>query len=133
MIKELPAKGVAKITGLINILSALTQVKYTLLASPFFQQLKGEANERRINTVCQYVHKHTDEEISIAKAASLIHLSGSAFCKFFKRATGKTFSDYVNTVRIGNACHLLTKTDKTIAEIAFACSFESLTYFNRVF
>ncbi len=77
--------------------------------------------------------KHAGEKISISKAASLIHLSESAFCKFFKKGIGKTFSDYVNTIRIGNACHLLTETDKTMAEIAYASGFESLTWFNRVF
>jgi len=134
MVKQLTAKkGVAKITGLLNILNDLTQIRYEQLVSPFFLRLKGKPNEKRINTVCQFIQKHADEKISISKAASLIHLSDSAFCKFFKRATGKTFSDYVNAIRIGNACHLLTETDKTIAEIAFASGFESLTYFNRIF
>lgn len=134
MIKQLPAsEGVEKITGLLNILDHLTQKKHKILASPFFQPLKGKTNERRINTVCQHIQKHAAEKISIKKSAALIHLSESAFCKFFKRATGKTFSDYVNTIRIGNACHLLIESDKTISEIAFACGFESLTYFNRIF
>ena len=45
----------------------------------------------------------------------------------------ETFSDYVNDIRIGNACQQLTESDKTIGEIAFDSGFESLTYFNRVF
>lgn len=134
LIAQLPGKaGVEKIAALLNILNGLAQKKYKLLASPFFLRVKGKTNEKRINTVCQYIQKHAGEKISITKAASLIHLSDSAFCKFFKRGIGKTFSDYVNTIRIGNACHLLTETDKTIAEIAFASGFESLTYFNRIF
>jgi AraC-like DNA-binding protein len=63
----------------------------------------------------------------------MIHLSDAAFCKFFKRATGKTFSDYVNDIRIGLACSLLTESDRTVNEIAYQCGFESLSYFNRVF
>ncbi|MFN2438513.1 MAG: helix-turn-helix domain-containing protein [Chitinophagaceae bacterium] len=55
------------------------------------------------------------------------------FVKFFKRGMGKTFSDYVNTIRIGNACHLSSETCKTIAKIAFTSGFESLTYFNGIF
>ena len=47
--------------------------------------------------------------------------------------TGKTFSDYVNDFRIGNACYMLTETDKTISQIALEVGFENLTYFNRVF
>jgi AraC-like DNA-binding protein len=69
----------------------------------------------------------------IHKAAALIHLSPGAFCKFFKRITGKTFSDYVNEVRIANVCNQLMATDKQVAEIAYGNGFETLTYFNRVF
>jgi AraC-like DNA-binding protein len=47
--------------------------------------------------------------------------------------TGKTFSDYVNDIRIANVCNELLATDKQIAEIAYANGFETLTYFNRIF
>ena len=63
----------------------------------------------------------------------MIHLSVSAFCKFFKRASGKTFSDYTNEIRIAFACQLLIETDMSISEIATASGFDSMSYFNRVF
>ena len=71
--------------------------------------------------------------LSIQKAAVLINLSPSAFCKFFKRMTGKTFSDYVNDIRITNVCSQLLASDRQIAEIAYGNGFETLTYFNRIF
>ena len=80
-----------------------------------------------------YINKDFTTQLSIKKAASLIHLSESAFCKFFKKVSGKTFSDYVNEMRIAYACSLLTETDKTIGQIAYSSGFDSLTYFNRVF
>ena len=80
-----------------------------------------------------YVQKEFKETVSLKKAASIIHLSESAFCKFFKRTSGKTFSDYTNEIRIAHACQLLIETDKPIIEIANDSGFESLTYFNRVF
>ncbi len=133
-LKLLPQKtGVDKITGLLQILGALAQMNHTALASPFYQPLKGNENENRINKVCQYVQKHATEKLTIQKAASLIHLSPGAFCKFFKRITGKTFSDYVNDIRIAHVCHQLMTTDKQIAEIAYGNGFETLTYFHRVF
>jgi len=69
----------------------------------------------------------------LQKAAALIHLTDSAFCKYFKRISGKTFSDYVNDIRIAHACELLIETDKTIAQIANESGYETLTYFNRIF
>ena len=47
--------------------------------------------------------------------------------------TGKTFSDYVNDIRIAKVCNDLLATDKQIATIAFENGFETLTYFNRIF
>jgi AraC-like DNA-binding protein len=79
------------------------------------------------------VQKHAAEPLTIHKAAALIHLSPGAFCKFFKRITGQTFSDYVNDIRIANVCSELMATDKQVAEIAYGNGFETLTYFNRAF
>ncbi len=133
-IKLLPAKtGFEKITGLLHILNELSALKSVSLASSLYQPLKGKENENRINKVCQYVQTHATEPLTIHKAAALIHLSPGAFCKFFKRITGKTFSDYVNDIRIANVCSQLMATDKQVAEIAYGNGFETLTYFNRVF
>lgn len=133
-LESLPARqGVEKITSLIRILHQLSAHPYQKLSSESFHPVKGEETESRVNKVCQYIQKHSDEPLSLDQAAALIHLSRSAFSKFFKRATGKTFSDYVNDIRIGKACRLLTQTDKAINEIAYATGFDSLTYFNRVF
>jgi AraC-like DNA-binding protein len=133
-IKNLPDKnGVEKISLLLQILNGLGNQKPVLLASAYFQPVKGSINENRITKVFQYIQENSTRNINLENVAALIHLSKSAFCKFFKRTTGKTFSDYVNEIRIGNACHLLAETDKTIADICYCCGFESPTYFNRIF
>ena len=131
-IEALPeSKGVGRITGLLEILQALTGG--VALASPYFQPAFGKKAEGRINEVFRLIDQHYAEGLSLPKVASLVGLSESAFCKFFKRTTGKTFSDYVGEIRIGHACQLLNETDDTISGIAWRSGFESLTYFNRVF
>lgn len=133
-IENLPYKeGVERVTALIEILRQLALKRPVPLASEFYTPARKKENEVRINKVCGYIQKHSGSNISLERAASLVHMSPSAFCKFFKRVTAKTFSDYVNDIRIGNACRMLTESDNTISEIAFASGFESLTYFNRVF
>jgi AraC-like DNA-binding protein len=126
-------KGMDRITGLLQILNSLAGKKAVPLASSYFQPTLGKKSESRINKICQYIHRHSSEDIPLKKIADLVHLSESAFCKFFKRTTGKTYSDYLNEIRIGHSCHLLMESDDTIAEIAYQSGFESLTYFNRVF
>ncbi len=125
--------GVEKVTLLLNTLNQLTSIKANKLSSEYFNAVKGEETENRINKVCQHIQKHSSAVMDLQRIAGLIHLSPSAFCKFFKRATGKTFSDFVNDIRVGNACKLLTETDMAVSAIAFKTGFESLTYFNRVF
>lgn len=132
--KQLPKKsGVERVIGILYIFQELSKMKLSVLASEYYQPLKGKENEKRINKVCQYVQKHAVEALDIHKAATLIHLSPSAFCKFFKRMTGTTFSDYVNDIRIANVCNQLITTDMPVAEIAYGNGYETLTYFNRIF
>lgn len=118
---------------LIQVLQSLSSCKMNYLSSANFKPLKGDKSEHRINKVFQYVQKEYKHTLSLSKAASLIYLSESAFCKFFKRMSGKTFSDYVNEIRIAHSCNRLIETDESIFLIAQKSGFESTTYFNRVF
>src|SRR6185312_6642470 len=135
-IRELPgSRSVARITSLLELLHALSEtgIGERPLASPYFQPAAGKKSEGRIGKVFQYLHLHSSETLPLHEIAAQINLSESAFCKFFKRTTGKTFSDYLSEIRIGHACHLLSESDETIAEIAYRSGFDSLTYFNRMF
>lgn len=133
-IVALPEKtGLARITSLLEVLERLCQNTSSALSSSVYSGSRSSENASRINKVCRYVYENASEEISLEKAASLVSLSKSAFCKFFARNMKTSFSDYVNEIRIANACLLLSDTDKTVREIASDSGFESLTYFNRVF
>jgi AraC-like DNA-binding protein len=133
-ILALPNKnGFERIIGLLTILNKLAQTKSHVLASEFFKPIPKNTNQDRITTIFNYLHSHSSEPISISQMALMINLSESAFCKFFKRASNRTFSDYLNDLRVGHACKLLSETEYSISEVAYAVGFESLTYFNRVF
>ena len=60
-------------------------------------------------------------------------MNTAAFCRYFKKKTGKTFKDFMNEIRLGNATGLLLKDDLTIAQIAFESGFNNPSYFNRLF
>ncbi len=134
MICGLPGSmGAGRIILLFQILEQLSQQDSIALASQNFIPATTGDNETRINKVCRYVLRNIDRKISLQEVAGLVHLSEAAFCKFFRRATGKTFSDYVNDLRVSRACALLTGSDQPIGSIAYSCGFENLAYFNRVF
>lgn len=122
-----------RFSWLLQVLHYLSAQHSTPIASLQYKPLKGNENQQRLNKVFLYVQSQFREQITLDQAAALVHLSKSAFCKFFKRASGKTFSDYTNEIRLAHACRLLVETDRSISEIATDSGFESLTYFNRIF
>ena len=60
-------------------------------------------------------------------------LSQSYFSYLFKIQTGMTFVEYINRQRVKKALELLQATDSSILEICFACGFNSINHFNRIF
>jgi AraC-like DNA-binding protein/quercetin dioxygenase-like cupin family protein len=121
------------ILTLLSILQDLTEIKTTIICPNYFRHVVSKKFETRINKVCTYIQNHFSEPISLKKVADLVCMTQSNFCKFFKKATSTTFSDYLNDLRINEACHLLIYSEDNISKIAQDCGFESLSYFNRVF
>ncbi|MBS1752800.1 MAG: AraC family transcriptional regulator [Bacteroidetes bacterium] len=133
-IMALPGQeGLTRVSELLTVLQLLAEQNGQALSSKDYTIHKNTKTFKRINLVCQHIQSHYQEKLSIEKVAGMLFLTKSAFCKFFKRAMKTPFSDYVNDIRIGHSCRMLTASDKTIKEIALECGFESLTYFNRVF
>ncbi len=127
------ANGMDRIINLISILDDLSKKQTKRIASNTFHNVVSKKNEIRINKVCLFIQNNFYNKISLKEVADLVYLTESNFCKFFKKATGKTYSDYLNELRINEACRLLVQSDKSIIQISFDCGFETLSYFNRVF
>ncbi|MEM9420404.1 MAG: AraC family transcriptional regulator [Planctomycetota bacterium] len=87
----------------------------------------------RIDAVSAYVQSHYAEPISLDEVAGVVHMSRTAFCRFFQRVMGRTFMQYLHELRVSQACRLLTETDLPIADIGFRVGFGNLANFNRVF
>ncbi len=126
-------QGVDRIINLISILDQLSKNQSILIAPNTFHNVVSRKSEVRINKVCLFIQHNFQNRIYLKEVAALIYLTESNFCKFFKKAIGKTYSDYLNEIRINEASRLLIQTDKTISQISYECGFETLSYFNRVF
>lgn len=74
-----------------------------------------------------------EAQLQLADAADAACLSVAHFSHLFHQVTGVTFTNYVQARRVTEAKRLLGETDKSITAICFACGFNSLTHFNRVF
>jgi len=80
-----------------------------------------------------FIHQHSDEELSLTQVAQAVRISPNHLSEKFKQVTGVNFVDYVARLRFEKACTLLHDVDLRISEIAFAAGFQSLSQFNRVF
>jgi len=128
------ATGLQRLLKLLEVLDLLAHSKGARpLSSARFAPSLKRSDEKRIDAVCRYIHENVSESIAQTDAARCAHLSVSAFSRFFKKTMGRTFTAYVNGLRVGQACGRLIESDKSIAEIAFASGFENLSNFNRRF
>jgi len=87
----------------------------------------------RIDRVIGLVRRDYAERLAIGEAAALVSMSPDAFSRFFRRHTGRTFTDYVNDVRLAEASRRLIESDTPISAIATGCGYPNLSHFNRRF
>lgn len=86
----------------------------------------------RMGAVYEYIDANYNRKPDVNVVAEKVHLTTPAFCRYFKRQTNMTFTDFVNQYRIDMAKNLLMQ-DKNITETCYAVGFESLSYFNKLF
>jgi AraC-like DNA-binding protein len=86
----------------------------------------------RMGSVYKYIHANYDTHPDVNEIAASVHLSTAAFCRYFKKQTKMTFTDFVNQYRITQARTLLLK-DMSVSEACYEVGFESLSYFNKLF
>jgi AraC-like DNA-binding protein len=105
----------------------------TPLASPAYSPSLREQDISRIDRVIQFLRERKTEPVRLEETAAVAKLTPKSFCRFFKANTGRTLVQYLNELRIGEACRLLLESDRPITEIALASGFNNLSNFNRRF
>jgi len=127
-------QGPSRLIELLTLLEMLaTTEEYRLLASPGFVQKYNSSGTERMTLVYDYIMNHFKEDIRLEEVAAIANMTGPSFCRFFKACTRKTFSRFLNEIRIGFACKLLQEGHFSIAEICYESGFNNLSNFNRQF
>lgn len=123
-----------RFTALLDSLGVLAAEREArpLSLAPWRQKTASDA-ESRLRRVFAYLNDRVEDTVSHAECARLAGLSPPAFSRFFRRALGRSFQDYVTDLRLGLACRQLLTTDRSISEIAYAAGFGNLSNFNRSF
>lgn len=127
-------RGTDLLITFLQILDNLSKSStFESLSSLSFMNTKNDSESKRIQDIYTYVMTNFSRDISLEEMAEVSNMSVTSFCRFFKQRTRKTFTVFVNEVRIGHACKELLYTGYNINEVAYRSGFNNISYFNRQF
>ncbi len=125
-------EGLRRLIKFFTLLHLLTtssgQKKLSFLPGKLLENEAG-----RMNTILEFTFRESHRRIYLDEVAQLANLSVEAFCRYFKLHTRKTYVNFLNEVRISNACQLLILRDLSVAQICYQSGFGNVSNFNRIF
>ncbi|MBA7569385.1 Melibiose operon regulatory protein [subsurface metagenome] len=134
MVEIFDSEGAERMLKVLQLLHKMSQHKHTrYLCSLGYHANLEYRDFDRLNRCVEYLMTNFHEKIELNKVAEIANMTPNSFCRYFKKRTTKTFSEFLIELRIGRACQLLTKSNKKVIEIAFESGFNSLSNFNDHF
>lgn len=131
--KMLQLSHFERLVELLNIFQILATTKeYSVLNSDSVRFDFSHKDEDRINKVYEYVEHNYKQSIDIQAVADIANLTIPSFCRYFKKISHITYTDFVNEYRINQACRLLFE-NMPIADICFEVGFNNISHFNKTF
>lgn len=127
-------EGLDRLIGVLEILSAIGKSQdFDYLNRDQIIQSIDENDGNRLNAVIEFTFQNYVNKITLDEISGIANMVPSAFCRFFKQRTRKTYFDFLNEIRVGHAGKLLVEKDFSILEISLRSGFNNLSYFNRKF
>lgn len=100
------------------------------------QEKRSTRSAQLVRSACQYIDENCQKpELSLSEASASVGLSNVYFCSLFKKETGLTFTDYLNSARIEKAKKLLMNAPESlkIYDVAEKVGYTNPKYFYQVF
>lgn len=128
------SRGIGRFAAFCAYLSDLARcTDYRLLSNVMMQGEDDDEGGERINAIVDRLMRDVSQPTSAAQLAGELGMSESRFSRFFRRATGNTYTDFVNRLRVNRACQLLMDTDRQVTRICYEVGFHNVANFNRRF
>jgi len=123
-----------RLLSILNILNELgNSQEFKVLNAEGFSFETAIKDNDRINDVFNYIKTHYKEDIPLDTIADLTSMTVPSFCRYFKKITNKTFTQFVNEYRLVHASKLLTEKPLSITEVCFESGFNNFSHFNKSF
>lgn len=126
-----PFQKLVQLLEILDLLAGTTELQ--LLCEQGFTYRLNQEDNQRISMVYSYIKENYQKKIMLADIARLVHMSEESFSRFFSKILHKPFFTFLNEYRVNMACKLLIETDQQVAQISYACGYESLPFFYRQF
>jgi len=123
-----------RIVGILEVLATLsTDTQSISLSASVLRPVCSVEERKRVDSVCGYLMTTLGSPLNYKQLAKRTHMEQSSLCRFFKRATGRTITSYLNELRVSEAVRLLTGTDQSVLEIGLRVGFGNYSNFIRQF
>ena len=116
---------------LLNIIANSKDIEY--INNEGYAGSTFHSKTDRLSHVYKYITTNYYNDISLDEISKIANISANSFCRLFKQRTNRHFIEYLNEVRISNACKFLLETNLNVSEIAFQCGYKTLSNFNKIF
>lgn len=125
--------GLKRWLCLIDILLCLAESKEFLPITKTMQIGFNEKESKRMCNVFDWITSNFEKEIRLSEAAEIAGMNENAFSRFFSQRTRKTFSEFVQELRLQKATKLLVENNMSITELCYECGYNNVSNFNRQF
>ena len=128
------SKGLKRLLTLIDTLELIAEYdNLAFISSPGYHKPKKSVDGQKINDVFDFMLANYSREIKLDEISEIAHMSATAFCRYFKHHTRKTYSSFLNEIRIGQACKMLVDNQHSISYICYNSGYNNISNFNRQF
>lgn len=134
LVRLVEYNGFDRMMQLLYILQDLAHSQeYTLLNAGGIALEVNAHDHERMRSIYEFVDDNFHRHIALEEVAHVISMTVPAFCRYFKRLTNKTFTQFVNEYRIAHACRMLADEHLSISAVSYESGFNNLSHFNKLF
>ena len=127
------SRRMAHMFAVLSILACSPETDRYYVTDELYSPDSGREGKLAVDAGFAYILENLTGHIRMAEAARLAHMSEPTFSRYFKKASGLTFTDMVKRLRISNACRLLDHSELTVSAVSAAVGYRNLSNFNRQF